>query len=106
MFFYFSFFLLYLYMNTFESKLQKIEDDLYNLYIELGDVIKKMEDTNAYKPDLRRICGERDTIKYILCRDFGYCPHDGSIAKNPQYGYGESYHVMNAMKLADTYKNQ
>ena len=90
---------------TFEQKLQKIEDDLVALYFELTETIEHMEKSEGiYRPDLRFVCGERDTIKYILCRDFGYCTHKDSIAKNPQYRPGESYQVMNAMKVADKYK--
>jgi hypothetical protein len=89
-------------LNTFESKLLKIETDLFNLYIELGDVVKKLENTpDIYKPDLRRIQAEYNTIKYILCGDFGYCPHKDTIVKNPTYREGQTYHTMNAMKLTD-----
>jgi hypothetical protein len=91
-------------LNTFESKLLKIETDLFNLYTELGDVIKKLENIpGMHKPDLRHIQHEYDTIKYILCGDFGYCPYKDTIVKNPTHREGQTYQIMSIMKLVDTY---
>lgn len=93
---------------TFEEKLHNIENELVELYFQLKEIVENMDKNypsgHSSRPDYRYLENRLNELKYLICNNFGYCPHEGSISKNPQYRPGEAYSLMNAMKLAEKYK--
>jgi hypothetical protein len=92
-------------MKTFENRLQNIEDEIVSLFHDLDEAITKIEeDPNVYRPDLRYMKDKHNILKHMICGNFGYGIYNNSIIKNDRHVSGESYHLMNGVKLVDKYK--
>jgi len=86
-----------------QYKMQAIEKDLFDLFLEFGEKIEYMNSINAPKPDIRRVELEKNRIKYILCNNFGYAVYGDTIIKSTTYGKTD-YQLMIVAKIADSYK--